>query len=131
MPSGITYTLSELKDFIGNDNDVTIAFYGGEPLLNYDIVREFVNNLPAKHFVINTNGTYIESLKDIIHRFDSILLSVDGRKHITDFYRGIGCYDNVHHAVDFLNKLDFRGEIIARMSVSHCSDIYIRKLVIY
>ncbi|RLF55653.1 MAG: putative peptide-modifying radical SAM/SPASM domain-containing protein [Thermoplasmata archaeon] len=124
MPADITYSISDLQELLKRDNNAVVAFYGGEPLLKPMIVKEYVENLNAKHFVINTNGYFIETLDDIIHRFDSILLSIDGGKQITDYYREKGCYDRVISAVDYLNDRDFNGEIIARMSVSVKSDIY-------
>jgi putative peptide-modifying radical SAM enzyme len=124
MPAEIAYSLTDLHDFIKKDTNAVVAFYGGEPLLRPIIVKEYVENLPAKHFVINTNGYYIETLTGIINHFDSILLSIDGRKQITDYYREKGCYNHVLNAVNFLKNHEFKGELIARMSVSIKSDIY-------
>lgn len=124
MPDTITYPLSELKKFISNDTHSIIAFYGGEPLIKTDIIKTYLQELNADHFVINTNGYFIEQLDSYIHKFDSILLSIDGRKKITDYYREDGCYDKVINAVKYLKNNNFKGEIIARMSVSHKSDIY-------
>ena len=124
MPNEITYSCSELQKFIADDNESVIAFYGGEPLLNPGVIHDFVNHLNAAHFVINTNGFFIEELQGIVHRFDSILLSIDGGKDVTDYYRGSGCYDKVINAVKFLKDQEFHGELIARMSISHHADIY-------
>lgn len=124
MPEKITYSLADLKDFISRDNEAVIAFYGGEPLLNADFIIKVITSIPAKHFVINTNGYYIESIKPVLDRFNSILLSIDGREQVTDYYRQQGCYQKVMNALDFLHANNFSGEIIARMSVSIKSDIY-------
>jgi len=124
MPEEITYSSDELQRFIADDDEAVVAFYGGEPLLNSEVIHEFVNKLNASHFVINTNGSFIERLDGIVHRFDSILLSIDGERKVTDYYRGPRCYDTVMHAVDFLKDQQFKGELIARMSISHHADIY-------
>ena len=123
MPEKIKYSMEEIKNFIEKDNDAIVAFYGGEPLLKADLVKKMLN-LPAKRFVLQTNGFFIEKLDNYIHRFDAILLSIDGRKEITDFYRCKGCYDKVMNALNFLKKKKYKGEIIARMTASFKTDIY-------
>lgn len=124
MPKEITYPLSDLVDFISKDNDAVIAFYGGEPLLKPEVIKEVIKQVPAKHFVINTNGYFINSIESCLHKFDSILLSIDGRKSVTDYYRQQGCYDKVISARNYLKNQHYSGELIARMSVSLKSDIY-------
>ncbi len=124
MPSDITYDPVTLQRFIRKDKDAIVAFYGGEPLLRAHMVKRFLDLLPAKHFVINTNGYFIERITDDLSRFDTILLSIDGRESITDRYRQNGCYQQVLNAVDVIKQSDFKGELIARMAVSSHSDIY-------
>ena len=124
MPDNISYSLSDLKQFISKDDEAVIAFYGGEPLLKPEVIKNIIRLIPAKHFVVNTNGYFIENIKLVLDKFDSILLSIDGRKHVTDYYRESGCYQKVMQALGFLQDHNFSGEIIARMSVSLRSDIY-------
>ncbi len=124
MPEEISYDMNELANFIEKDKEAVVAFYGGEPLLKAEKVKKLIDILPAKKFVLQTNGFFIEKLGDYIHKFDSILLSIDGRKEITDFYRCPGCYERVMNALKYLLNNDFDGEIIARMAVSYKTDIY-------
>ncbi len=124
MPSEIQYSLDDLIQLISGDPDAAVAFYGGEPLLKVDLIKKLLDILPAKHFIINTNGYFIQSLSNYIHRFDTILLSIDGVREVTDFYRGEGCYDKVMDALRFLKENNYKGEVIARMAVSKRSDIY-------
>jgi putative peptide-modifying radical SAM enzyme len=124
MPANISYDIASLRSLIEKDEHPIVAFYGGEPLLRYDLIKEFLQILPAEHFVINTNGYFIESIIDVIHGFNSILLSIDGRKQITDYYRDKGCYETVLHAVQLISNSSFSGELIARMAVSNKTDIY-------
>lgn len=124
MPTDITYEDDELIDLIQKDDNAIIAFYGGEPLLRPTIVKHYLNILPAKHFVINTNGYFINNIKDQLEKFDTILLSIDGRKQITDTYREKGCYDQILAARDLIQDSSFHGELIARMAVSKNTDIY-------
>lgn len=124
MPQTIQYTMEELQEFIKQDPCSIIALYGGEPLLEIDTVKTILNTIQAKHFVINTNGFFLEQLEEYIHRFDTILLSIDGRETVTDGYRGKGCYKKVMQAVDFVKKNSYSKELIARMAVSKKTDIY-------
>ena len=118
------YDMEELINFISKDRDAIVAFYGGEPLLKDKIVKEMLYALPAKRFVLQTNGFFIRRLSHHIHKFDSILISIDGRKEVTDFYRCNGCYDAAMRALNYLKDNNFKGEIIARMTVSYKTDIY-------
>jgi putative peptide-modifying radical SAM enzyme len=124
MPSDITYDLSSLRCLVEKNPHAVVAFYGGEPLLRYEKIKLLLDELPAEHFVINTNGYYIESIKDMLQRFDTILLSIDGRKQVTDYYRQDGSYDQVITAVNIIKQSSFSGELIARMAVSKKTDIY-------
>jgi len=124
MPDEISYNIEELVKFIGKDREAVVAFYGGEPLLKANLVKELIDVLPAKKFVLQTNGFFIEKLSSYIHKLDSILLSIDGRQQTTDFYRCPSCYNKVMNALQFLKKNGYRGEIIARMAASIKTDIY-------
>ena len=124
MPDDISYDFDLLQKHVEKDDDAIVAFYGGEPLLRPQVVKFFLQRLPAKRFVINTNGYFIESISDVLSSFDTILLSIDGRKKITDNYREHGCYDQVLHARDLINESGFQGELIARMAVSKNTDIF-------
>lgn len=124
MPADITYDDQQLQRLIKNDSEAIVAFYGGEPLLRPNVVKHYLDILPAKHFVINTNGYFIKNIADELDRFDTILLSIDGRKQVTDKYREKGCYDQVFLSRDLIHDSSFDGDLIARMAVSKYTDIY-------
>jgi len=124
MPAEIEYDIGILADMIKRDEKAVVAFYGGEPTLEVEKMREMMNVLPAKKFVLQTNGFFLERLGEDVNKLDSILLSIDGRKEVTDFYRGKGCYDRVMKALNFLKRKNYKGEIIARMAASVKTDIY-------
>lgn len=126
VPWKVTYPLSHLKSFISNDPDPIIAFYGGEPLLNAEYVREIMKNFPDAKFVIQTNGLLARKLEsEYWSKFDVILLSIDGRREITDYYRGANVYNNVIDAARWLRKIGFRKDLIARMTVSEHGNVYL------
>jgi len=120
MPDKIQYKIEDLAKFLEKDQSTSIAFYGGEPLLEIERMKEIVYKIKAKHYILQTNGLLLEKVDDdILSKFSTILVSLDGRKEIHDFYRGN--YDKV---VENVRKLRFKGELIARMTASQETDIY-------
>lgn len=89
--------------------NLEVDFFGGEPLMNFDVVKqtvEYARNLEKEHgknfrFTITTNGLLLDDDKiDFINReMSNCILSFDGRKDIHDKLRfrvdGSGCYDRV------------------------------------
>ncbi|RLE70527.1 MAG: putative peptide-modifying radical SAM/SPASM domain-containing protein, partial [Thermoprotei archaeon] len=53
-----------------------------------------------------------------------ILLSIDGVKEVTDYYRGAGVYDKVLKAARYLRSINVKADLIARMSVSEHTKLY-------
>ena len=98
-------------DFIlansGNRRNLEIDFFGGEPLMNFDVVKEIVAYGREKEasfgknirFTLTTNGLLLddEKIEYINEVMDNVVLSIDGRKHINDKMRpnisGGGSYD--------------------------------------
>lgn len=118
--------MNDLVKFIEGDEKPIIAFYGGEPLLNPKFIVEVMERLPRAKYVIQTNGVLINNLEEKIwRRFNTVLLSIDGRRRITDYYRGTGIYDKVLEAAKYLKNIGFSGDLIARMTVSEESDIHL------
>ena len=87
--------LDFLVENSGNRRNLEVDFFGGEPLMNFDVVKEIVaygRDLEKTHdkkfrFTLTTNGVL---LNDDIMEFankemDNVVLSVDGRKEVHDF----------------------------------------------
>jgi len=124
-PLEISYELTDLKRFVEKDPEPIIAFYGGEPLLRIGLIEEIMDKIKAKKYIIQTNGILLHRMKrKYIKRFDTILVSIDGRREITDFYRGKGVYDKVLSGIKHLRDNGFEGDLIARMAVSEKTDIF-------
>jgi uncharacterized protein len=124
LPSSITYDTETLRKFMQRDRDPAIVFYGGEPLLQTDKLREIMDQLPGCRFMIQTNGLLLDKLKpEYVNKFETILVSVDGDEKLTDFYRGKGTYRNVAKNVLRIRENGFKGEIVARMTVGEETDI--------
>ncbi len=72
-------------DIINKDDNFSLEFMGGEPLLNFDLVRECINYLSNRNIIyyITTNGTLIDSdIIDFIKINSNIFLgiSLDGTR---------------------------------------------------
>ena len=88
------------------DSDyIAIAFYGGEPLLQYSLIKDCVEYskklFKGKYIVfhITTNGTLLsdEIVKFLNKNNFNVMISIDGEKRIHDknrkFVNGCGSYD--------------------------------------
>lgn len=100
-------------DFLIEQSDgrknLEIDFFGGEPLLNFEVVKDLVNyarSLESIHnkrfrFTITTNGVLLnEDMYDFLNKeMSNVVLSIDGRKEIHDamrpFRNGRGSYDYI------------------------------------
>lgn len=91
----------------GGRKNLEVDFFGGEPLLNINVVKELVGYgrqreaETGKHFnfTLTTNALLLDDdiMDFIIDNSISIILSLDGRPEINDFHRilnnGSGTYD--------------------------------------
>lgn len=118
MPEKIQYSVEDLRKFVGNSS---IAFYGGEPLLETEKMKEIMDHIDAERFILQTNGILLDKLdEEYLNRFSTILVSFDGRKNVHEFYRG-----NYERVLENAMRIkDFGGELIARMTASLETNIY-------
>ncbi|MGA2682069.1 MAG: TIGR04084 family radical SAM/SPASM domain-containing protein [Candidatus Bathyarchaeia archaeon] len=125
LPKKVNYDVELLDNFCGKDPDCVLTFYGGEPLLCADKIKQIMNDVKVKHFMIQTNGLLLDKLEPkYLNRFHTILVSVDGEESITDYYRGSGTFRKVMENLKQLKRNGFEGEVIARMTVMEQTDIY-------
>jgi len=125
LPRRISYDISCLEKFCRQDPDCVLTFYGGEPLLCIDGIKKIMDRVKAKHFMIQTNGLLLEKLEpEYVNRFHTVLVSIDGNRVLTDYYRGEGTYKKVVRNLRMVRKNGFRGELIARMTVMERTDIF-------
>jgi len=125
MPHEVQYSIEELRDFISQDDNPSIAFYGGEPLLRIDLMERIMDEIEAEHYILQTNGLLLDRVREeYLDRFSTILVSIDGRREITDMYKGEGVYDRVLRNVELVKRKGYSGELIARMVATEDTDIY-------
>lgn len=99
--------LDYLIEQSGTRRNLEVDFFGGEPLMNWEVVKELVaygRELEKTHdknfrFTITTNGILLnESMYDFINKeMSNVVLSLDGRREVNDRMRssrnGKGSYD--------------------------------------
>jgi uncharacterized protein len=125
LPKNINYDVELLDRFCRQDRDCALIFYGGEPLLCVDEIKRIMDNVKAKHFIIQTNGLLLDRLEpEYVNRSHTILISIDGDEALTDFYRGKGTFRKVINNLKLIRRNGFRGKLIARMTVMEQTDIY-------
>lgn len=91
----------------GSRRNLEVDFFGGEPLMNFEVVKQLVKygrELEKEHdknfrFTLTTNGVLLndEILEFANREMDNVVLSIDGRKKVHDHMRpaknGKGSYD--------------------------------------
>ncbi len=101
--------LDFLVENSGTRRNLEVDFFGGEPLLNFEVVKELVRyarSIEKKHnknfrFTLTTNGMLIDD--DVIEfsskEMSNVVLSLDGRREIHDRFRvdyaGNGSFDRI------------------------------------
>jgi putative peptide-modifying radical SAM enzyme len=125
VPDEITYDIDALEKFVRKDPKPVMIFYGGEPMLCIDKIKQIMDNVGAKQFNIQTNGLHLNRLPmEYVNRLTMIFVSVDGTEELTDYYRGKGVYRRVTENINAIRKNGFEGEIVARMTLMEETDIY-------
>ncbi|MHA1212383.1 MAG: TIGR04084 family radical SAM/SPASM domain-containing protein [Candidatus Heimdallarchaeota archaeon] len=126
-PIDLAYPIDELISFLKQDvTDITIQFYGGEPLLKIQLMEKIMDSvLNVTHWSVQTNATPLHKVPpSYLSRLSAILASIDGRRETTDFNRGKGIYDKVLANCSIAREKGFTGDLVARMTASEIADIY-------
>jgi putative peptide-modifying radical SAM enzyme len=124
LPAELAVDPGQLAAFLARDSDPTLTFYGGEPLLRPDLVAAVMARVRGCRFMLQTNGLLLHRLPDdVLSRFHTILVSIDGPEALTDRHRGAGVYAGVVANLEALAARGFRGEVIARMTVDEATPI--------
>ncbi len=125
LPRKANYDFALLAKFCREDPECVLTFYGGEPLLCTEAIKQIMDLAKPRHFMIQTNGLLLDRLEpEHVNRFHTILVSLDGDEALTDYYRGEGTFRKVMDNVKLIVRNGFRGELIARMTVMEQTDIH-------
>ncbi len=93
----------------GNHRNLDVDFFGGEPLLNFDVVKQIVEYARSREketgkvfrFTLTTNGMLLsDEVTDYLNEhMYNVVLSLDGRREVHDRLRrtvdGKGSYDTI------------------------------------
>lgn len=105
----------------GSRHNLEVDFFGGEPLMNFDVVKQLVEYARSIEkekgknfrFTLTTNGVLIDDdVIDFANReMSNVVLSLDGRKEVHDRYRvdynGAGSWEKI--VPKFKKLVDARG----------------------
>jgi uncharacterized protein len=113
-----------IKNLVNNNkigNEININFFGGEPLMNFELIKFTVNeciNYPEYKFVfsITTNATLINEEIALFFRTHEfrVMISIDGYEKTHNYHRkmrnGKGSYSIVVKKIELLikNGVEFR-----------------------
>ena len=93
----------------GTRRNLEVDFFGGEPLMNWDVVKQLVayaRSIEKEHnknfrFTLTTNGILIDDeIIDFLNKeMSNVVLSLDGRPDVNDHFRrdyaGNGSYERI------------------------------------
>ena len=93
----------------GTRHNLEVDFFGGEPLMNWEVVKQIVayaRSVEKQHsknfrFTLTTNGMLIndEVIEFVNREMSNVVLSLDGRREVHDAtrvdYAGHGSYDRI------------------------------------
>lgn len=136
-----------------DSRNINIVFYGGEPLINFDLIKtvtDYANNVfccKKINYYITTNGSLLTNsiINYLIKNDVNLTVSLDGPKEIQDNHRrfavgGKGTFDVVFNNVRklmytnksyFVNKVNFAPVAFFDENISKIIDFFERQNISY
>ncbi|NLC32348.1 MAG: thioether cross-link-forming SCIFF peptide maturase [Clostridiales bacterium] len=129
--------LDMLVEKSGSRYNLEVDFFGGEPLLNWETVKQLVGygrSIEKEYhknfrFTLTTNGVLIDDeVIDFCNReMHNVVLSLDGRKQVHDRFRvdhqGLGSYDKIMPKFqEFVRRRNGKGYYIRGTYTRHNLD---------
>ncbi len=140
--------LDFLVENSGSRHNLEVDFFGGEPLMNFEVVKELVSygrSIEEKYdkkfrFTLTTNGVLLnDEILDFANKeMSNLVLSIDGRREVHDkmrpFRGGQGSYDKIvnkfRHAADSRDQMNYyvrgtftRNNLDFSEDVKHLADL--------
>ena len=134
--------LDFLVENSGTRRNLEVDFFGGEPLMNFDVVKQLVayaRSIEKERnknfrFTLTTNGMLIDD--DVIEfankEMSNVVLSLDGRKEVHDRFRvdynGVGSWDRI--VPKFKKLVDARGgkDYYMRGTFTHANPDFLKDI---
>lgn len=134
--------LDFLMDNSGTRRNLEVDFFGGEPLMNWQVVKDLVayaRSVEKKRgknfrFTLTTNGMLIDDdVIDFANReMHNVVLSLDGRKEVHDRYRvdyaGKGSWETIVPKFQKLVKARGDGEYYMRGTFTHANPDFLEDI---
>jgi len=131
--------------FLNHSNEsenIFISFYGGEPLLNYSLIKkcvEYINEANKNkniHYSITTNGILLR--EDIINYLKKnnffLTVSLDGPKEVNDAFRvfpdGTGTFEIINKNIRLLHDKGYPHELV-KLNITIVLDSKLSDQMIY
>ena len=126
----------------GTRRNLEVDFFGGEPLMNFEVVKQLVayaRSIEKEHnknfrFTLTTNGMLInDDVIDFSNReMSNVVLSLDGRKEIHDRFRvdlaGNGSWDRIVPKFQKLVKARGEKEYYMRGTFTHANPDFLNDI---
>lgn len=128
------YALINFIDKYSIPKTKRIAFYGGEPLLNFSFIKEFFKECKSKWkdevlFSISTNGTLLnsENIDWLISNGFEIAISIDGDKNYHDRNRidilDKGSFELIFHKLNYIFDKYVNPNVSLHVTLENVTDI--------
>lgn len=96
-----------------------VSFFGGEPLINKDIITLGLNlfnkNFEVNKYEVTTNGTLIDQkILETFKKYNVLLnISLDGPQDINDYLRGKNTYIKIIEVIKNARKINYENLVIS------------------
>lgn len=138
----IDYYFYTLKENNHANEKLDIGFYGGETLLNFELVKSIVSYLKTKYadkckynFHITTNGVYLNLYYDFLIKNEfNILISLDGDEKSSSYRFGHKTYVKIIKNINYIkekypiyfeNNINFNAVLHNRNSIDSINNFFI------
>lgn len=132
-------TLIKFIDEYAAKEPINISFYGGEPLLHYELLKSVILVAEKRweqnvSFYVGTNGTLLdqERIDWLVEHHVMIAISVDGTREFHDRYRksshGNGSFNKTYSALSYLKCTHpnyFKDKVLLLTTVTAFDDLAI------
>ncbi len=131
--------IDDIYDFIqsvSKNKHIRIAFYGGEPLLQYQLIQYAIIKGQERfdnciEFSISTNGTLLtkDKIDWLVRHKVELAISIDGTRIFHNAHRvdawGNGSYDKVYEALSYIKQTypEYVASIVLQMTLASYRDI--------